>query len=468
MRKFMDEDFMLYSPAAKKLYHDYAEGMPIYDYHCHLSPREIAENIRFRNVGHLFLGGDHYKWRAMAAFGIDDKFIRGQSSDEEKFMAYAKAMPYMMGNPLYHWTHLELKRVFGVDTPLSEKTAPEIWEKCNALLAKDEFRARGLIEKFNVKLICTTDDPVDTLEWHDKIAADASFKTRVLPAFRPDKAVNVNRAGFAEYMARLSEVTGVAIRATSDVIEALEKRVAYFHAHGARVSDHGLDQVPFAEVDFARADKALSQALAGETVCPECAEHYRTALLIALGGMYARRGWVQQYHIGAMRNNNPRMFEKYGADVGFDSIDDTCIAENLTRLMADQEREDNLPKTILYCLNPKDNYVIGTMLGNFQGDGIPGKIQFGSGWWFCEQQFGMIEQMKSLAALGLLGRFVGMLTDSRSFISYTRHEYFRRILCNLIGKWVENGEYPEDYEVLGELVEGISYNNAVKYFGMDV
>ena len=470
MRKFMDEDFMLYSPAAKKLYHDYAEGMPIYDYHCHLSPREIAENIRFRNVGHLFLGGDHYKWRAMAAFGIDDKFIRGQSSDEEKFMAYAKAMPYMMGNPLYHWTHLELKRVFGVDTPLSEKTAPEIWEKCNALLAKDEFRARGLIEKFNVKLICTTDDPVDTLEWHDKIAADASFKTRVLPAFRPDKAVNVNRAGFAEYMARLSEVTGVAIRATSDVIEALEKRVAYFHAHGARVSDHGLDQVPFAEVDFARADKALSQALAGETVCPECAEHYRTALLIALGGMYARRGWVQQYHMNALRNNNTAMFEKYGPDTGFDSVNNTgLVAEKLSRLLDAQEREGMLPKTILYSLNANDNYTLASMAGNFQtAAGVAGKVQFGSGWWFNDQRDGMEDQMKTLANVGLLSNFVGMLTDSRSFTSYPRHEYFRRILCNVIGTWVENGEYPDDWDTLGEIVQGVCFNNAQRYFGIEL
>ena len=444
--------------------------MPIYDYHCHLSPREIAENIRFRNVGHLFLGGDHYKWRAMAAFGIDDKFIRGQSSDEEKFMAYAKAMPYMMGNPLYHWTHLELKRVFGVDTPLSEKTAPEIWEKCNALLAKDEFRARGLIEKFNVKLICTTDDPVDTLEWHDKIAADASFKTKVLPAFRPDKAVNVNRAGFAEYMARLSEVTGVEIRATSDVIEALEKRVAYFHAHGARVSDHGLDQVPFAEVDFARADKALSQALAGETVCPECAEHYRTALLIALGGMYARRGWVQQYHMNALRNNNTAMFEKYGPDTGFDSVNNTgLVAEKLSRLLDAQEREGMLPKTILYSLNANDNYTLASMAGNFQtASGVAGKVQFGSGWWFNDQRDGMEDQMKTLANVGLLSNFVGMLTDSRSFTSYPRHEYFRRILCNVIGTWVENGEYPDDWDTLGEIVQGICFNNAQRYFGIEL
>ena len=469
MRRFMDEDFMLYTPAAKKLYHDYAENMPIFDYHCHLSPKEIAENISFRNIGHLFLGGDHYKWRAMAAYGIDDRDIRGAGSDYDKFMAYARAMPYMIGNPLYHWTHLELKRVFGIDTPLNEKSAPEIWEKANAMLITEDFRAKRLIEKFNVKLVCTTDDPVDTLEWHEMIARDGDFKVKVLPAFRPDKAVNVQKPGFDAYMKKLAGVSGMELRTTGDVIAALEKRVDYFHAHGARISDHGMDFVSYADVDMAKADAAMAQAMAGEKVCPECAEHYRTALLIALGGMYAKRGWVQQYHMNALRNNNTAMFEKYGPDTGFDSIHDAPVAEKLSRLMDAQEKRGMLPKTILYSLNPNHNYVLASMAGNFQtAAGVPGKVQFGSGWWFNDQRDGMVDQLKALANVGLLSTFVGMLTDSRSFVSYPRHEYFRRILCNVIGEWVENGEYPADWDTLGDIVKGICYENAVKYFGIEL
>ena len=467
MKKFMDADFLLENEVAKKLYHDYAEAMPIYDYHCHISPKMIAENHQFANIGELMLGGDHYKWRVMLSNGVEEQFIRGDASWFDKWMAFASSLKYCIGNPMYHWTHLELQRVFGIDDILSEKTAEDIWNRANALLATEEYRCHGLIEKFGVKLICTTDDPIDDLQYHKAIAAmDTSFV--VYPAWRPDKLINIDRAGFAEYIAALSEVSGVACKDMDGVLKALEVRLDYFHAAGARVADHAMDTVPYARPCAEKADAVMAKALAGETLTAEEVAAYKSYLWVKLGAMYKARGWVQQYHIGAMRNNNPRMFEKYGPDVGFDSIDDTCIAQNLSHLMADQEREGNLPKTILYCLNPKDNYVIGTMLGNFQGDCIPGKIQFGSGWWFCDQQFGMIEQMKSLASLGLLGRFVGMLTDSRSFISYTRHEYFRRILCNLIGKWVENGEYPEDYEVLGELVKGISYNNAVEYFGMKV
>ena len=467
MKPFMDADFLLENDVAKKLYHDYAEAMPIYDYHCHISPRMIAENHQFANIGELMLGGDHYKWRVMLSNGVDEKYIRGDASWFEKWMAFASSLKYAIGNPMYHWTHLELQRVFGITEILSEKTAEDIWNRANALLATEEYRCRGLIEKFGVKLICTTDDPIDNLEYQIALAKeDTSFK--VYPAWRPDKVINIDRAGFVDYMNILSRVSGVRILNVDAMMQALENRLDYFHAAGARLSDHALDTVPYAKPDPAVAGEAFRKAMSGEELTVAEADAYKTYVLVNLARMYKARGWVQQYHIGAMRNNNPRMFEQYGPDVGFDSIDDTCIAQNLSRLLADEEREGNLPKTILYCLNPKDNYVIGTMLGNFQGEGIPGKIQFGSGWWFCDQQFGMIEQMKSLASLGLLGRFVGMLTDSRSFISYTRHEYFRRILCNLIGKWVENGEYPEDYEVLGEIVKGICYNNAVEYFGMDV
>ena len=467
MKPFMDADFLLENDVAKKLYHEHAEKMPIYDYHCHIPPAQIAENHKFANIGELMLGGDHYKWRVMLSNGVDDKYIRGDASWLEKWKAFAASLKYCVGNPMYHWTHLELQRVFGIYDILNEDTAEDIWNRANALLAKDEYRCHGLIEKFGVKLICTTDDPVDDLHYHKEIAAQGnSFK--VYPAWRPDKLLNIDRGGFVDYISKLSRVSGIQCLSLENLLKAVESRLDYFHAHGARLSDHALDTVPYGVPSTHIAGEAFRKAMSGAPLTEGEIASYKTYLLVELGRMYKARGWVQQYHIGAMRNNNPRMFDKYGPDVGFDSIDDTCIAQNLSKLLAEQERQNDLPKTILYCLNPKDNYVIGTMLGNFQGEGIPGKIQFGSGWWFCDQQFGMIEQMKSLASLGLLGRFVGMLTDSRSFISYTRHEYFRRILCNLIGKWVENGEYPEDYKVLGELVQGICYNNAVKYFGMDV
>ena len=467
MKPFMDDDFLLEGDVARKLYHEYAEHMPIYDFHCHISPAMIAENHRFANIGELMLGGDHYKWRVMLSNGVDDRLCRGDADWLDKWKAFAASLKYCVGNPMFHWTHLELRRVFGIEEVLSEKTAEDIWNRANALLAKDEFRARGLIEKFGVKLVCTTDDPVDDLRYHKEIAQqDNSFV--VYPAWRPDKLLGVERAGFAAYMDTLSDVSGIPCTDIGAVVRATEARMDYFHACGARLSDHALDTVPYQKADAAAADAVLRKALSGESLSREEIETYKTYMLVELGRMYKARGWVQQYHIGALRNNNPRMFEKYGPDVGFDSIHDSNIAENLSRLMAAQERSGSLPKTVLYCLNPKDNYVIGTMLGNFQGDGIPGKIQFGSGWWFCDQQFGMVEQMKALASLGLLGRFVGMLTDSRSFISYPRHEYFRRILCNLIGQWVENGEYPEDYEALEEIVKGICYNNAVAYFGMAV
>lgn len=467
MKPFMDADFLLENDVAKKLYHEYAEHMPIYDYHCHISPRMIAENHRFANIGELMLGGDHYKWRVMLSNGVDDRLCRGDASWHDKWLAFAASLKYCIGNPMYHWTHLELRRVFGIEDILSEKTAEDIWNRANEMLARDDFRCRGLIEKFGVKVICTTDDPIDDLSDHVKLAKE-NLPFKVYPAWRPDKVINIDRGGFVDYMNRLSRVSGIQCLNLESMIKALALRVDFFHAHGARLSDHALDTVPFGIPSTHIATEAFRKALSGAPLTESEIQSYKTYVLIELARMYKAHGWAQQYHIGAMRNNNPRMFEKYGPDVGFDSIDDTCIAQNLSHLLAEQEREGVLPKTILYCLNPKDNYVIGTMLGNFQGEGIPGKIQFGSGWWFCDQQFGMVEQMKALASLGLLGRFVGMLTDSRSFISYPRHEYFRRILCNLIGSWVENGEYPEDYDTLGELIEGICYNNAVAYFGMKV
>lgn len=406
---FITEDFMLKNETAKKLYHEYAEKMPIIDYHCHISPKQIAENYKFKNAYDLFLSGDHYKWRLMRSAGISEELITGDADDFEKWKAFAACVPMMIGNPMYHWTHLELKRYFGVDTQLCTETAKEVWDKVNGCLEKDEYRVRGLIAMSNVDTICTTDKPYDTLEYHKKIKELDGFKTKVLPAFRPD----------------LDDIKG-------DITD----RMDYFHENGCRLSDHAVDEM----------------------------NDEITEKLVFLGREYAKRGWVMQLHIGALRNNNTRMFEKLGADTGFDSVNDFRVAEGLSKLMDTLEKEDLLPKTILYTLNPKDNYVLATMLGNFQKAPTAGKIQFGSGWWFNDQRDGMESQMKSLANLGLLSKFVGMLTDSRSFVSYTRHEYFRRILCSLIGKWVEDGEYPGDMKMLGKIIEDICYNNAKEYF----
>ncbi len=402
---FITDSFMLKNETAKKLY-SAVKDLPIIDYHCHISPKMIAENHKFKNAFELFLGGDHYKWRQMRTNGIDEKYITGDASDYEKWLEFAKTMPYLIGNPLYHWTHLELKRYFGIDEVLCEKNAKDIWDRVNSLLELDEYRARGLIKMSNVEVICTTDNPYDSLEYH-KMLKD--FPVKVIPAFRPD---------------------------LTEIKDDITERMDYFHENGCRLSDHAVDKMD---------DDIIEK-------------------LVFLGREYAKRGWVWQLHIGALRNNNTRMFEKLGADVGFDSVNDFQIAEGLSKILDTLEREDMLPKTILYTLNPKDNYVIGTMLGNFQGGGVKGKIQFGSGWWFNDQRDGMESQMKALANLGMISRFVGMLTDSRSFVSYTRHEYFRRILCNLLGKWVEEGEYPADFEKLEEIAKDICYYNAKDYF----
>lgn len=403
---FINDDFMLKNETAKKLYHSYAKNLPIIDYHCHIPPQKIAENYKFKNAYDLFLGGDHYKWRLMRSNGIDEEYITGNADDFEKWKLFAKTVPLMIGNPMYHWTHLELKRYFGIDETLSEKTAEEIWERVNECLEKDEFSAQGLIKMSNVEVICTTDNPYDDLKYHKQLK---NFDVKVIPAFRPD----LNNIG-------------------NDITE----RMDYFNENGCRLSDHAVDEINDDIIDK----------------------------LVFLGEEYAKRGWTMQLHIGAMRNNNTRMFEKLGADTGFDSVNDFEIAKGISKLLNKLEMKDSLPKTILYTLNPKDNYVLGTMLGNFQKAPVPGKIQFGSGWWFNDNRDGMEEQMKALANLGLLSRFVGMLTDSRSFVSYTRHEYFRRIFCNLIGRWVEEGEYPYDEETLCEIVEGVCYKNAKEYF----
>ena len=402
---FISDSFMLKNKTAVKLY-DAVKDLPIIDYHCHISPKMIAENHKFKNAFELFLGGDHYKWRQMRTNGIDEKYITGDADDFEKWVEFAKIMPYLIGNPLYHWTHLELKRYFGIDETLSEENAKEIWDTVNALLAKDEYRAQGLIKMSNVEVICTTDNPYDTLEYHKQLK---DFGTKVIPAFRPD---------------------------LSEIRDDITERMDYFHENGCRLSDHAIDKMD---------DDIIEK-------------------LVFLGREYAKRGWVWQLHIGALRNNNTRMFNKLGPDTGFDSVNDFQIAEGLAKTLDSLDSEDMLPKTLLYTLNPKDNYVRGTMLGNFQGGGIKGKIQFGSGWWFNDQRDGMESQMRALANLGTISTFVGMLTDSRSFVSYTRHEYFRRILCNLLGKWVEEGEYPDNFEVLEKIAKDICYYNAKNYF----
>ncbi|ENI9598072.1 TPA: glucuronate isomerase [Escherichia coli] len=469
MTPFMTEDFLLDTEFARRLYHDYAKDQPIFDYHCHLPPQQIAEDYRFKNLYDIWLKGDHYKWRAMRTNGVAERLCTGDASDREKFDAWAATVPHTIGNPLYHWTHLELRRPFGITGKLlSPSTADEIWNECNELLAQDNFSARGIMQQMNVKMVGTTDDPIDSLEHHAEIAKDGSFTIKVLPSWRPDKAFNIEQATFNDYMAKLGEVSDTDIRRFADLQTALTKRLDHFAAYGCKVSDHALDVVMFAEANEAELDSILARRLAGETLSEHEVAQFKTAVLVFLGAEYARRGWVQQYHIGALRNNNLRQFKLLGPDVGFDSINDRPMAEELSKLLSKQNEENLLPKTILYCLNPRDNEVLGTMIGNFQGEGMPGKMQFGSGWWFNDQKDGMERQMTQLAQLGLLSRFVGMLTDSRSFLSYTRHEYFRRILCQMIGRWVEAGEAPADINLLGEMVKNICFNNARDYFAIEL
>ncbi len=450
----INDSFMLKNKTAYKLYHEFAKDLPIIDYHCHLSPKMIAENYKFKNAYDLFLGGDHYKWRQMRSNGIDEEYITGDKDEFSKWMGFCRTMPLLIGNPLYHWTSLELKRYFDIDTPLSEKTAKEIWDKCNDLLKKDEFSAQNLIKRSNVEVICTTDDPADDLKYHIQLKNEG-FPTKILPTMRPDKLVNIEKDDFLVYL------SDNGIDTYEKALSWIAERIAFFNDNGCKLSDHALEYVPYAVGD---AKSVFEKRLAGKDLTQEEIDSYKTAILSECAKHYEKYGWAMQLHIGALRNNNAKMMEKLGPDTGFDSINDLCIAEKLSQFLDSLNVCDNLPKTILYTLNPKDNYVLGTMLGNFQKGPKAGKIQFGSGWWFNDNRDGMEEQMKALANLGLFGKFVGMLTDSRSFVSYPRHEYFRRILCNLVGKWVEEGEYPEDYEALKTIIEGISYKNAKEYF----
>ncbi|KHO63060.1 glucuronate isomerase [Thermoanaerobacter sp. YS13] len=466
MKNFMDENFLLTNETAVKLYHQYAKDMPIYDFHCHLSPKEIYENKKFKNITEIWLYGDHYKWRLMRANGIEEKYITGNADDYDKFMAYAKTIPMAIGNPVYHWTHLELQRYFGIYDLLNEKTAKSIWERANEVINHDEFNVRNIIKKSNVKVVTTTDDPTDSLEYHIKLKEQNEFAVKVLPAFRPDKSLGIEKEDFIPWLKKLEEVTGKEINNYEDFLQALEKRIEFFHTVGCRISDHALDYVFYQKVSKQEVEKIFKKALMRQHLTKEEIDSFKTYTMIFLGKKYAELNWVMQLHIGAMRNNNTKMYRNLGPDTGYDSIGDFPIAYSLSRLLDSLEMEDALPKTILYTLNPAANYVIATMIGNFQDGRIIGKMQFGAAWWFNDNKDGMIEQMKALANIGLLSRFVGMVTDSRSFLSYARHEYFRRILCNLLGEWVENGEVPNDIELLGKIVQDISFNNAKEYIGI--
>lgn len=463
-RKFMDENFLLETETARKLFFDYAKDQPILDYHCHLSIREICEDKHFSGITELWLGGDHYKWRFMRSMGVDEEYITGSASDYDKFLAYAKCLQYAVGNPLYHWSHLELQRYFGIYEPLTEKTAADIYEKANRRIAEPDFSAQKLILSSNVEFIGTTDDPADDMKYHEQLK-NSGFPVRVAPTFRPDKAVNIEKEGFCDYIQKLAASYGNRIMIYGDLKNALISRMDAFDAVGCRASDHALGDVPFCRCEDP--EQVFVKAMSGQKLTASEIESYKTDLLLFLGAEYARRGWAMQLHIAALRDNNSRRFKSLGPDTGFDSIDDAQIAAKLSRLLDTMDTADALPRTILYSLNPKDNFVLGTMLGNFQQGGIRGKLQLGSAWWFNDHIDGMEEQMRALGNLGALAAFVGMLTDSRSFLSYPRHEYFRRILCNLIGNWVEKGEFTDDPDILKTIICGICADNARTYFGLD-
>jgi glucuronate isomerase len=465
MNSFLTEDFLLQSEYAKRLYHQYAEDLPIIDYHCHLSPHDIAVNRQFENLTRAWLEGDHYKWRAMRTLGINEKNITGNATDAEKFDQWAYAVPYTMRNPLYHWTHLELKRYFGIETLLTPQTGKEIYRSSTDKLKLPEFSTRSLLTKMKVETVCTTDDPADTLEYHQQIKKDG-FGIAILPTFRPDKAYAVENAdAYKSYLQKLSAASGVAINSFDTLLDALKNRIEFFHTIGCRLSDHGLEQLYFPENGNAYSAGALfKKVLQGEALSRPEREYFKYAVLIALGRMYHGKGWTQQFHIGALRNTNERMLRVLGPDTGFDSIGDFQQSVALARFLNQLDSSDQLAKTILYNLNPSDNEVMGTMIGNFNDGSVKGKVQFGSAWWFLDQKDGMEKQINSLSNLGLLSCFIGMLTDSRSFLSYPRHEYFRRILCNVIGQDVANGELPWDESWLGKIVSDICYHNAKNYF----
>ncbi len=465
--EFITEDFLLSGSTAAELYHEFAEGQPIIDYHCHLSPKEIAENRQFATLTQIWLAGDHYKWRAMRANGVDERSITGDADDWDKFLAWARTVPATLRNPLYHWTHMELKRPFGITgILLNERTAREVWEHCNALLAQPAFRARGILDQMNVEVVCTTDDPTDSLEYHRRIRNDPECTLMVKPAFRADMALNIERGqAFRTYVEKLGAAADVHITAYREFLEAIRRRHAYFHNEGCRLSDHGLETVyaePSSEEDVA---SSFARAMAGREVDASDVLKFKSAVLLELCMLDHAAGWVQQFHLGALRNTNPRMFRVLGPDTGYDSIGDFEIGRPLVRLFGALEDRDALAKTVVYNLNPADNEVVAALIGNYQDGRTPGKMQYGSAWWFLDQRDGMERQLSALSNMGLLSRFVGMLTDSRSFLSFPRHEYFRRILCNLLGNEIDHGLIPRDLELVGKMVADISYGNARRYFG---
>ena len=478
MKSFMDKDFLLETETARHLFHDYAEKLPLADYHCHLNPKEIWEDRRFENLTEIWLGGldekgnpagDHYKWRLMRSNGTDESFVTGSEDPYARFLKLTEALELAIGNPMYHWCNLELRQFFGVVEPLTTESAPRIWEHCNKLLQTDpDMTARGLIRKSNVAFIGTTDDPIDDLTYHDLIAHDKTVTFRVSPSFRPDKALNIHKPGFTDYIQKLAASVGKeTLSSAREVRDALITRIEYFYDHGCKASDHGFeDVVPFRPIPMEEADAIFQKAMAGQPVTKEETEGYQTVLLLAMGRTYHKLGMAMQIHYSCLRNTNARMFKALGADAGFDAIAQNICGVNIFRLLSALDETSQCPKTILYSLNPADNAQLGTLIGSFQDSSIPGKIQHGSAWWFNDTKTGMQEQMISLANLGILGNFVGMLTDSRSFLSYARHDYFRRIMCNLIGTWVENGEYPNNDAALKRIVEGISFYNAKRYFDL--
>lgn len=463
MKEFMGHDFLLDNPVAVRLYHEHAEKMPIFDFHCHLSPREIYEDKKYRSISEVWLAGDHYKWRLMREFGTDEKYVTGDADDYDKFLAYARVMPYAVGNPIYAWTHLELRRFFGIHELLSEKTAEKIYKECGEKLKT--LTARKMIEMSNVRAVCTTDDPADNLEYHKKIAADKSFSVAVHPSFRPDKALNIELPAYLPYLETLGNTVGYRLDSLAAIEGALAGRIDFFDKAGCLCADHGLEHPVYSPATREEVAAVVDKRLAGGTLTADEIAKYKGYINVFLGRHYAKRGWVQQYHIGAIRNNSERNFRTLGPDTGFDAIGDDTFAPALSATLSALDLTGELPKTILYCLNPRDNYLLAAMMNCFQDGKIRGKVQLGSGWWFNDQKEGMRRQLEALMQTGLVSCFVGMLTDSRSFLSYTRHEYFRRILCSELGRLVEQGEYPaENLPLLGSIVEDICYNNAAAYF----
>lgn len=469
MKEFMDEDFLLDTEAAKKLYHGHAERMPIIDYHCHLQPKEICEDKKFRNLAEAWLGagdrqGDHYKWRALRARGYEEDSVSGPDDDYKKYLQFVQSMPYFVGNPLYHWSHLEMKRYFGINDIIKPENAKKIWDKANEAL--QTLTAREMMYKFDVRVVCTTDDPADSLEWHEKMNADESLRVKVLPAFRPDKALNAEQSGFADWLRRLSDAVGFRISALDDLCAALAQRLDYFGSLGCKLSDHSLERVYYAPSTYKEANAVFLKAVKGEALTQAELDKYKGYVLVFLGKEYDRRGWVQQYHIGALRNNSRRMLDQIGPDTGFDGMGDEAFVAKLSGLLGALDGQNALPKTILYNLNPRDNYALAVLAGCFQKEGVKGRVQLGAAWWFSDQQDGIRRNLEAQMQTGLISQSVGMLTDSRSFLAYPRHEYYRRVLCSVLGALVESGQYPaSELEALGKIVEDICYNNAAEYFG---